>query len=466
MLSSKGTKITRLIVVADVPDIDWPSEVINGRRMAMRFGRATVALAMIVGLVAATPTRAADPVTITFRFHDTEAEEMRHALDDFEKANPDIKVTMQRASWGEAQQQYLREAAVGAAPDVVELVYVWTRSFAQAGALRPLDDMIQKTGIGIKGWDDFIARDLARGPDGKTYAIPFTADTLALFYNKDVLKAAGVDGPPTSWSGLRDASLAIHRETGKTGFGFAAGTCATPSIWFYLNSYWWSKGHALIDRHPDGSYFMNITPAQIAEAFDYFNRYLKDGDNPKAMTSVCLLGPPEIVEGMVDGDIGIVSIPDFVARRVMAEYTQHFPDKPLPFASAPMPADVDGPKMHFGGRMLGISPNSDHPDADWRLIRFLTQPDPTFTKYWTNYVPAQKAAVAAVKVPPELQGFVEQMKTARSWGPYGTGPVPIPFMWNATGRAIGAVFVGEETSQQAADELYGQISKKLAAGQK
>src|SRR6185503_18527061 len=58
--------------------------------------------------------------TITFRFNDPEAPQMRQALDAFEKANPDIKVTLQRVSWSEAQQQYLREAAVGSAPDVAQ----------------------------------------------------------------------------------------------------------------------------------------------------------------------------------------------------------------------------------------------------------------------------------------------------------------------------------------------------------
>ena len=42
----------------------------------------------------------------------------------FEKQNPDIKVTLQRVSWGEAQQQYLREAAAGTGPDVAEAAQV------------------------------------------------------------------------------------------------------------------------------------------------------------------------------------------------------------------------------------------------------------------------------------------------------------------------------------------------------
>ena len=99
------------------------------------------------------------------------------------------KVTMQRVSWADAQQQFLREAAVGTAPDVAQLAQVWPRAFGNAGALRPLDDLIAQTGIGVAGWDQFVARDMQQGADGKTYAIPFTVDTFAMVYNKDLLRA-------------------------------------------------------------------------------------------------------------------------------------------------------------------------------------------------------------------------------------------------------------------------------------
>ena len=59
-----------------------------------------------------------------------------------------------------------------------------------------------------------------------------------------------------------------------------------------------------------------------------------------------------------------------------------------------------------------------------------------------------------------------QLQTARSWGAYGIGPVSIPFMWNAVGRAAGSVFIGEKTSKQAAAELHDAITKELAKNQK
>lgn len=399
--------------------------------------------------------------TITFRFNDPEAPDMRKALDVFEQRNPGIKVEMQRVSWADGQQQYLREAAVGEAPDVAQLAFVWPRSFGDAGALLPLDDLIEGGKIGIKGWDDFMARDLAVGADGQIYGVPWTTDTFAMIYNKELLAAAGYDKLPESWSELRALSKAVHDKTGKAGWAFAGGSCGTPSIWFFLNYYWWSKGQALIDRKEDGIYFVNITPQQIADGFDYFNQYFKDGDNPKSMLSICLWGAPELVEGMANGEIAMISGPDAVARQIVKTWRDRNPGKEQPFASAPHPKDVNGSRTHLGGRMLGISANTEHEAEAWKLVEFLTQPDPTFTQFYVNYVPAQLAAVAEAKFPPELSGFTEQLTTARSWGPYGTGPVAIPFMWNATGRAAGSVFIGEKSSIDAATELHALVSKEL-----
>jgi ABC-type glycerol-3-phosphate transport system substrate-binding protein len=118
--------------------------------MIARFGIGRLAVAAIAWLVAA-GVAAAD-TTVTFRFNDPEAPQMRQALDVFEQQSPGIKVDMQRVTWADAQQQYLREAAVGAAPDVAQLAQVWPRSFGAAGALRPLDDLIAKTNIGVAGW--------------------------------------------------------------------------------------------------------------------------------------------------------------------------------------------------------------------------------------------------------------------------------------------------------------------------
>ena len=391
---------------------------------------------------------------------------MRAALDEFEKRNPGIKVTMQRVSWGDAQQQYLREAAVGTAPDVAQLAFVWPRSFGNAGALRPLDDLITRPGLGAKGWDDFFARDLAVGADGKVYGVPWTTDTFALIYNKDMFAAAGVAGFPQTWDALRAASQADPPEDGQGRLGLPdrelrhADDLVRAQLLLVVEGTRPHRPHA--GRQVPGEHDPGRDPGGVR----LLQPLSAGGHNPRASLSYCLWGAPEIVEGMLSANMAMASVPDTVAIEILTKWQSRNPGKPAPFATSPHPAGPNGSRTFFGGRMLGISANSKNVEEGWKLIQFLTQPDPTFTKHYTNYTPAQRSALDARAWTPELAGYPEQLKTARSWGPYGTGPVAIPFMWNAVGRAAGSVFIGEKTSAQAATELHDAISKELAKNQK
>ena len=422
-----------------------------------------IALAAAAGLLACA---ASAQTTITFRFHDPEAPQMRAALDEFEKQNPGIKVTMQRANWSDGRQQYLREAAAGSGPDVVQIVYVWARPFGAAKALRPLDDFIAKGGLGLKGWDDFIARDLAQGPDGKTYAIPYSTDTFAMLVNRNALADAGVTRIPQTWTELLETSRTIKAKTGKSGFAFPAGSCSTPAIWFYMNFYWWSKGVSLVDQAPDGKYQVAATPAQVADAMNYFNTYVKDGLNPQTLAGTCSYSGPEMVEALVGGEVAMASLTDAVVPRVMAAWKERNPGKPNPFVTVIHPRDTGPSTTHFGGRMIAISPNSKQPAEAWKLVQFLTRPDPTFTKHLTNYTPSQQEAVKRQKVEPGMEGFKEQLQFARTWGAYATGPLEIASMWNALGRATGAVFIKQKTAEQAGAEYVNLLKTDLARAQK
>ena len=117
-----------------------------------------------------------------------------------------------------------------------------------AAARRP--HHARRRALGAQGWDDFFARDLAVGADGKIYGVPWTTDTFALIYNKDLFAAgrAIAEFPHHLGRACARRASAIQQSTGKAGLGFPAGSCGTPTIWFYCNFYWWSKGPGLIDR--------------------------------------------------------------------------------------------------------------------------------------------------------------------------------------------------------------------------
>ena len=81
--------------------------------------------------------------------------------------------------------------------------------------------------------------------DGKTYGVPIGANTLALYYNKNVLKAAGVDiASVTDWASLT-AALAKVTAAGKKGITFSG--IGTEEGSFQFLPWFWGSGADLTE---------------------------------------------------------------------------------------------------------------------------------------------------------------------------------------------------------------------------
>ncbi len=84
------------------------------------------------------------------------------------------------------------------------------------GGLVPLEDLIARDGIDL---DMFIPPDLSGFElHGSIYALPAMSGiawTNLMFYNKDMMKEAGLDpdDPPATWSDWRDASVRLTRRS-------------------------------------------------------------------------------------------------------------------------------------------------------------------------------------------------------------------------------------------------------------
>ncbi len=94
--------------------------------------------------------------------------------------------------------------AAGEGPDTADDFSDNVASYASTGILQPLDSFISKDKYNVS---DFIpaALDTVKY-SGKTYALPVSINLFMLFYNKDLLKAAGIDSPPkTGEELLQDA---------------------------------------------------------------------------------------------------------------------------------------------------------------------------------------------------------------------------------------------------------------------
>ena len=416
------------------------------------------ALITSAGMIGTIRFADADPVTITFRFNDTE-QEVRGAIDAFQKQNPNIKVDLQRIGWKDARNQFLREAAVGQGPDVAHVAQVWVTEMGNAGATLALDDLIRKDPP-PNGFADFAAQDLAKGKDGHIYGLPWTTDTWAMVYRTDLLKQAGIESLPTTWEDIRKDSEAVYKKTGKTGFGFPAGSSASGAMWFLANFYWWSHGKELIVQKPNGSYAIGLTLEDVTESMNYYKKFMDEGDNPRPNLAASDAHDPAIMQALITGNQAMGAMPPNTFKEALKAYEDANPGRPAPFASGPFPHQNNTKSSMIGGRMLVINANSKHPDAAWKFVKFMAS-QAVFADYYRTQFPAQTSLLKQIDFGAPLKGFADQFPYARTWGAYASGPVPIGTLWNVTQRAFGKALSGQQSTENAAKELLAEIGKQM-----
>jgi multiple sugar transport system substrate-binding protein len=170
-------------------------------------------------------------------------------------------VTVKRTAYDttDLTNKTLLAAQQGAAPDVLIVDNPVVSTLAEAGVLATTDE----TKVATSG---FLPNLIAAGQSsGKTYGVPIGANTLALYYNKAILSAAGVDpATVTTWDALTTA-LAKVKATGKTGISFSA--IGTEEGSFQFLPWFWGAGANLTQ----------LDSAQGVAALSLWTSWLKKG---------------------------------------------------------------------------------------------------------------------------------------------------------------------------------------------
>ncbi|MGG8407385.1 extracellular solute-binding protein [Streptomyces sp. 12297] len=155
----------------------------------------------------------------------------------FTAKHPKVTVKYVNVPYGDAQNKVKNAFSSGAdAPDVIRADVGWVADFASLGYLDKVPAEQAK-----KVDADFLPQAAASGKyEGTTYAVPQVIDTMGLFYNKKILKDAGVEAPK-SLAELKTAAAAIKKKTGKTGLYLRG----DDSYWFLPLIY--GEGGDLVD---------------------------------------------------------------------------------------------------------------------------------------------------------------------------------------------------------------------------
>lgn len=147
-----------------------------------------------------TPTEAADTggsekAELRYTIWDTNQQPAyQKIIDEFQKENPNIKVTLQVTPWGNYWDKLNTEIAGGSAPDVFWNYIPYVAGFASKGALLDIAPLVKQDNFDLSKFNESLLGGFADGD--KRYAIPKDWDTMGLFYNKAALKEAGIEEFP------------------------------------------------------------------------------------------------------------------------------------------------------------------------------------------------------------------------------------------------------------------------------
>ncbi len=128
----------------------------------------------------------------------------------FEKENPNIKVVHTTFPYDQYNEKVAASIPAGRGPDVINLYYGWLPKYVDSGYLIPLPESDFPLATIEK---DFIPMVQAAKFDGKYWALPTAVRSLAIFYNIDLWKAAGLDPtrPPKTLDDLVQAAKKLTK---------------------------------------------------------------------------------------------------------------------------------------------------------------------------------------------------------------------------------------------------------------
>lgn len=207
----------------------------------MRIQKGEALLLATLALVLPMRTSMATDLTIFAGGSNQRPDILRSVLDSFEREHPDIHVKIETGgATSELQRQYLSTvlSAQDDKIDILALDIINPAQYAKAGWLEPLDSYLGADRA--KTLAQYLPSNASANlVDGKLVALPFTADSLFLYYRKDLLTKYHLAVPRT-WDELAQVAKTVQQGESKPqlqGLSFQ-GAPIEGTVCTFLLPYW------------------------------------------------------------------------------------------------------------------------------------------------------------------------------------------------------------------------------------
>ncbi|MBC8509406.1 MAG: sugar ABC transporter substrate-binding protein [Chloroflexi bacterium] len=300
---------------------------------------------------------------------------------EFTKANPNITVVFEQAGWGEYWDGITTGLVSGTAPDVFTNHLNYYPQLMSKGQLLDIQPYVEKDGVDL---GIYLIDPELWFKDGARYGLPQDWDTIAVFYNKDMVEAAGITQEEMdSWTWNPDDGGTFMEIVAKLTLD-ANGNNGLEADFDKDNVVQWGfaggPGDAASGAQPDWSGFAASLGYQHTDG-PWSTKYYYD--DPRVAATVQWWADLHLVHGYAPGTD---SLSDGVESLFLANGMAMFPmgswaagwmskDATFDIGFASLPAGPEGVKSPINGLSPAIYAGTEHPDEAWQWVKYLTSPD-------------------------------------------------------------------------------------------
>lgn len=307
--------------------------------------------------------------------------------------------------------------------------------------------------------DNFIQGGEVLLTDKGSYGIPFLADPLVMYWNRDILNSNSVSTPPTSWEQILSLSEKLTKLSedknilsSTVAFGDYTNVDHAKEV---LSTLMLQSGSPLIVRASDGN-IKNMMASNLGyainpvqTALDFYTQFA----NPLKSVYSWNRSLPSSKEAFLNGDLAFYFGPASEYREIQTKSPN------LNFDVAPFPQPQNAPTKKTGGTIYSFSvlAASKNQKQAFLEISILTGSDvATIASNATNLAPARRDLLNSLPTNALLNVF---WKSA-SWITLWLDPDPSKSD-DAFASSVNAVVTGRQKVEEASKVLAGQMDEVL-----
>lgn len=363
-----------------------------------------------------------------------DSEVFTEIISQYKKINPHIGEIKYRKFTAETYRADLMEAlASGQGPDIFLVHNDWVPSFKNK--LEPAPKDVTNVQELNSNFPDVVANDFV--DNGSIYGYPLSVDSLALYYNKDMLNAAGISRAPQTWDEVSEASRRMASISGEGNIqraGVALGTAKNINrAADVLTMLMLQNGVEMTDKNKTGVTFDRgvidqngnsvLAGANALNYYTSFARLTLDGNKPNPAYT----WNPRMansVEAFAEGRVGMMINYSWQMENIknanpklnygVTMLPQINPAKPASYANywgLAVSKNKIAQAQNVGGQQQAAVPNAVRTYEAWEFLRYLTVNNKG-TVHLTNAVSKNTADFSIGTFDPALEYLKKTKKPA------------------------------------------------------